>query len=88
MATQKEIRRGIDVGTKKFDQVTPVGSWYKVGHFINDDEARGAFKLAYQQGLDGLGSTIDQWMGLSKEEYDAWNRDGSLPKAQKRRSKR
>jgi hypothetical protein len=53
--------------------------WYTHGHFKNEDEAMGAFKLAYQQGLDGMGKSISAWMGLSADQYDAWMRDGSLP---------
>ena len=49
-------------------------------HFFNsDDEARGAFKLAHQQGLDGTGTSIQAWMGLTREQYDAWMRNGTLP---------
>jgi len=78
MPTQKEHRRRIDVGPG-FHQVSPVASWYRGGHFRNDDEARGAFTLAYQQGLDGMGASIQEWMGLSEAEYAAWTRDNSLP---------
>ncbi len=78
MATQKEHRQQIDVGST-MKQVSPVMYWYKNHHFKNDDEARGAFKLAYQQGLDGMGKSISEWMGLTPEQYDAWMRDDSLP---------
>ena len=64
-------------------QVSPVGYWYKHGHFKNEDEARGAFRLAYQQGLDGMGKSIQEWMGLSEAEFDAWMRDDALPKLSK-----
>lgn len=76
--TQKEKRLGIDVGPG-FTQVSPVAYWYKQGRFQNDDEARGAFFLAYQQGLDGMGESIQQWMGLTQDEFDAWMRDSTLP---------
>ena len=56
-----------------------VASWYKCKHFKNDDEARGAFRLAYQQGLDGMGKSIPKWMGLTETEYAAWMNDDSLP---------
>jgi len=78
MATQKDHRRQIDVGSN-MRQVSLVSYWYKSGHFKNEDEARGAFRLAYQQGLDGMGNSISEWMGLTSEQYDAWMRDGSLP---------
>lgn len=55
--------------------------WHRHGHFKNDDEARGAFRLAYQQGLDGMGASIREWMGMSEAEFDAWMRDDSLPKS-------
>ena len=74
--TRKEKR--IDVG-EKMCQVSPVAYWYKHGHFQNEDEARGAFRLAYQQGLDGMGASIAEWMGLADEEYDSWMRNDSLP---------
>jgi hypothetical protein len=56
-----------------------VSYWYRGGHFRNQDEAIGAFKLAYQQGLDGMGPSIQQWMGLTGPEFDAWMRDDALP---------
>jgi len=83
MATQKDLRRGIDVGPG-VNQVSSAAHWYKQGHFKNDDEARGAFRLAYQQGLDGMGTSISDWMGLTAEEYDAWMREDALPKNRKR----
>lgn len=49
------------------------------GHFDSDDKARGAFELAYQQGLDGMGTSIAAWMGLTEAELDAWVRQGRLP---------
>ncbi len=75
---QRKIKHGIDIGPG-FHQVSPVGYWYRYGHFKNEDEARGAFTLAYQQGLDGMGESISKWMGLSKAEFDSWMRDDSLP---------
>ena len=77
--TQKDKRRGINVGPK-IEQVSSATYWYRAGHFANDDEARGAFRLAYQQGLDGMGTSIAEWMGLTDTEYDAWMRNASLPK--------
>ena len=63
--------------------VSPAAYWYHAGKFANDDEARGAFKLAYQQGLDGMGKSIAEWMGMSAAEYEAWMRDESLPPRRK-----
>lgn len=60
-------------------QVGTVAGWYRAGSFDNDDEARGAFRLAFLQGLDGLGPTIEEWMGLSPGEFEAWVRDEALP---------
>jgi hypothetical protein len=76
--TQAEKRRGIDVGGL-FSQVTAVGTWYKAGHFASEEAARGAFELAYQQGLDGMGQSIQEWMGLTEAEYDEWMRSQALP---------
>jgi hypothetical protein len=59
--------------------VTNVTEWYEFGLFANDDEARGAFKLAYHQGLDGLGTSTQQWLGLDEHEFDAYMRSGQLP---------
>lgn len=80
---QKDKRRGIDVGPT-MSQVSSVVYWYKAHHFQNEDQARGAFHLAYQQGLDGMGTSIAQWMGLTDEEYTAWMRNESLPNLSKR----
>lgn len=79
MVTQREHRRGVDVGPT-MAQVSPVVYWYRAKHFKNEDATQGAFELAYQQGLDGMGESIQQWMGLTDEEYSAWMRDQSLPK--------
>ncbi len=81
--TQKENRRGINVGPQ-MNQVSPVAYWQKHGHFKNEDEVRGVFRLAYQQGLDGMGQSIQEWMGLSVEEFDAWMRNDELPETPKR----
>lgn len=76
--TQASIRSGVDVGPK-MGEVSPVAYWHRNGHFKNEDEARGAFRLAYQQGLDGMGTSIQGWMGLTEDEFDAWMRTGALP---------
>ncbi len=77
--TQKEMRKSIDVGSGR-GQVSSVAYWHKNGHFQNQDEARGAFRLAYQQGLDGMGTSIQEWMGLNEKEFDDWMRNDGLPK--------
>jgi hypothetical protein len=76
---QREHRQSIAVDTNSLHDVTSVGRWYKAGHFENEEQARGAFKLAYQQAMDGMGKSIAQWMGLSETELNAWMRSGALP---------
>ena len=43
-----------------------------VGHFKTDEEARGAFELAYQQGRRAHAVHAADWMGLTNDEYEAW----------------
>jgi hypothetical protein len=78
MPTQREMKPRIDVGPG-MGQVSTAAYWYRHGHFENDDQARGAFELAYQQGMDGMGTSVQEWMGLTEEEFGAWMRHGSLP---------
>ena len=52
LMTQAEIRRSVSVGPL-MGQVSSVKYWFHHHHFRNDDEARGAFELAHQQGLMG-----------------------------------
>jgi hypothetical protein len=52
---------------------------YRDDVFKNRIEARGAFELAYQQGVAGLGDSVQEWMGLNDREYDDWLRDETLP---------
>lgn len=59
--------------------VSPVSYWYKAGHFRSEEEARGAFRLAYQQAMDGMGVSVQEWMGLSVEQFSAWMSKGELP---------
>ena len=75
---ETEKRRSIKVGDD-ISSVSTVAYWYKHGHFTSEEEAQGAFKLAYQQGLDGMGKSIQEWMGLTDTEFDAWMRYDSLP---------
>jgi hypothetical protein len=76
--TKKDSRQNINTGPG-LDQVSPVAYWFKNNHFKNEDEARGAFRLAHQQGLDGMGKTTCEWMGLTPDEYNKWMKDDSLP---------
>ncbi len=71
-------RRKIEVGPG-MSQVSSVMYWFKNGHFKNNEEAHGAFKLAYQQGMDGMGVSVRDWMGLSEEQLNAWMNSGLLP---------
>ena len=61
-------------------QVSPVMYWYENGHFKNEDQALGAFELAYQQGMDGMGTSVQAWMGLNSKQFEAWIRGQELPK--------
>lgn len=84
-ATQKEMRRGVDVDGNMFSVIS-AAAWHRQGHFANDDEARGAFKLAYQQAMDGMGRTPAEWMGLTDEEYSRWaGGSEALPLLKKKR---
>jgi hypothetical protein len=55
-----------------------VSYWWRNGGFGNDEQARGAFELAYMQGMDGMGQSVLDWMGLSEGQLVAWTRDKSL----------
>jgi len=78
MTNQSIIRHRVEVGPG-FDKLTPVSWWYRHGAFKSDDEARGAFRLAYVQALDGMGSGIAQWMGLTESEAAEWIYHERLP---------
>lgn len=58
--------------------VNTVTEWLRSGLFRNEDEARGAFRLARQQYLDGMGGDTN-WMGMTSAEFDAWMKHGTLP---------
>ena len=64
---------------KQQERLGTVMGWYRAGHFKTDEEARGAFELAYQQGMDGMGASPADWMGMSDDEYAAWMRTSALP---------
>jgi len=85
MATQHAQReRESERVWKTRIEIGTVMAWYKAGHFKTDAEARGAFELAYQQGMDGMGASPADWMGMTKDEFDAWIRSSALPKRPKR----
>lgn len=75
-------RQAIDVGPGMY-QVSPVGYWWKHGHYTVE-QAQGAFALAYQQGMDGMGRSVSQWMGITEEELGDWIRDKRLPQLSKK----
>ena len=75
----RQCRKKIDVD-HRMKQVSPALYWYKHGYFKNEDEARGAFKLAYQQGMDGMGKSVQKWMGMTAEEFDLFMRHDSIPR--------
>jgi hypothetical protein len=77
-STQRQMRQGIVVDGGLRD-VTSVASWYRAGHFKSTEAAAGAFELAYQQAMDGMGKSIAAWMGLTEPEFDAWMRHKTLP---------
>ena len=85
--TLKAHRRKIDVGPA-LKQVSPAAYWYRRGSFKTADQARGAFALAYQQAMDGMGASVEQWMGLTEDELSAWMQDGKLPPKKASHTKR
>ncbi len=76
--TQRTMRQGIVVDGGLTD-VTSVTGWYRAGHFKTVEAAAGAFELAYQQGMDGMGKSIHAWMGMTEPEYNEWMRRKTLP---------
>lgn len=67
----------------RYDTMT-VTEMYRTGaFFLNKHEAQGAFELAAQQGLDGFGSSVQAWMGLTDEEFKAWMQKHTLPPKKK-----
>lgn len=61
-SSQREMRQGIVVDGGLRD-VSSVASWYRAGHFNSEEAARGAFELAYQQGMDGMGKVSQHGWG-------------------------
>jgi hypothetical protein len=76
--TQREMREGIAVDGS-FTDVISVTSLYRARFFKSDEAAMGAFELACQQGLNGMGKSIGEWMGMTEAEYDDWMREKKLP---------
>lgn len=62
-----------------YPHVSTVNFWWQHGYFPNTVEAIGAFKLAHEQGKDGLGRSVSEWMGLTEEEFADWMRNNKLP---------
>jgi len=77
-SSQREMRQGIVVDRGLRD-VSSVTSWYRADHFKSEEAAQGAFELAYQQGMDGMGESVAAWMGMNETEFDAWMRRKALP---------
>lgn len=66
--------------------LSTVTGWYRANHFASEEQARGAFELAWQQYLDGCGYSAEQWTGMTEDEIKAWVSHGELPpKAKTRR---
>lgn len=62
-----------------YDKLMTVMEWYQGGHFPGD-QAYGAFELARQQGLDGAGKSVQEWMGLTEHEYSEFMHDRLPPR--------
>jgi hypothetical protein len=68
-------------------KVSSVMFWYRCGHFRSEAEALGAFKLAHQQGLDGMGDSVREWLGMTENEFRQWMVREELPlKSSKRKA--
>lgn len=76
--TQREMRQGIIVDGGLMD-VSSVTYWYRFGHFGSEEAAVGAFELAYQQAMDGMGKSIESWMGMTEAELNEWRENKTLP---------
>lgn len=73
---QQIARRSIAVGVS-FQEVSPASFWARCGVMENPQMVLGALELAYQQYMDGMGESAEQWMGLTAAEYDRWMRGGA-----------
>ena len=85
MANSKKTGQTLKMGNVRTrpGEVSSVAWYHRAGHFNSDEEAQGAFKLAHQQGLDGMGESVAGWMGLTDQEYDAWMRNAKRPRKRK-----
>lgn len=83
--SQREIRQGVVVDGGHMD-VSSVTSWYRADHFKSEEAAAGAFELAYQQAMDGMGKSIESWMGMTEAEFNEWIRNKTLPAKKKKTS--
>jgi hypothetical protein len=54
--------------------LTTVMEWIAAGLFDNEDEIRGAMKLANQQALEGAGENTAHWLGMKGDQFDQWMR--------------
>ncbi len=55
--------------------VTRLTDWHKdTCLFENEEQIKGALKLANHQFLDGLGTDPKDWIGLTDAELDEWSR--------------
>lgn len=77
--TKNALKNHRPKSTSSKHEVSSVAFWYRAGHFKSDEEAQGAFRLANQQGLDGMGASVREWMGLTPDEYSAWYSKDILP---------
>lgn len=71
----------VNVDGREAAVITP-RALQSAGLFLSEEEANGAFKLAYHQAKD-LGIPPHQWLGLTKGEMIAWRRYASLPVAER-----
>jgi len=63
-------------------KIETVTGWLRAGLFATNEQARGAFMLAHQQWLDGLGrGSHREWLGMTEAEFNAWMRDHKIPVA-------
>lgn len=78
MSRSATIRAALsEAGVPK--DVSSVMHWYRAGVFKTPEHAKGAFALAYQQALDGMGPSVAAWMGMTNRELDDWIRYDALP---------
>lgn len=74
---QQSIRRSVAVGNS-FQEVSPASFWARCSVMDNPQMVLGALELAYQQHADGMGTTAEQWMGLTAAEFARWRSGGAV----------